>query len=414
MKKYSLILSIFLFLLLPFSDVSGERKDELKAAFIKKDDLWIKNDQKEIRITDGKYVRYPKWSYNGEWLAYLSGKKQEYGAFYTGDLWLYHIKSKRSFKLSTNVSNNFQWSPNQNSIAYQIEKDLKMINVKTMNKPVQLSTGILVFSWLPEGNGFLVASKISENVFSDIVLSKINIKSNNHFVKKHFYTIHVAKKDYFYDTSQFKWSHDRNWIAFEIEPTGSLSADSNVLSVISSNATNFHKIDEMLHYEEWFQWAPANNYLAFIKGDNRVSTINKKLAINKVANTKLNYIYTPKGFVDRDLNWKSNHQIYVSRSIEKDLVDISKRPMPSIYQINLKNNMQKKVTFPLLNEGDFFPESVNNGNNLLWIRTNRKEASVLVSNLDGSGQVKWIPKLDLGTWYYEHWEWSEVFNLYQK
>ena len=91
-----------------------------------------------------------------------------------------------------------------------------------------------------------------------------------------------------------------------VEPTASLSADSNTISILSNHGTSFHKIDEMLNYEEWFQWAPTKNSLGYIQGFGRMSIENKKLKVMKmVKNT--NFPYTPKGYVDRDLTWQTDN-----------------------------------------------------------------------------------------------------------
>jgi hypothetical protein len=87
--------------------------------------------------------------------------------------------------------------------------------------------------------------------------------------------------------------------------------------------------------------------------------------------------------------------------------------MPSIYRVNLITNRQKKITYPSPNEGDFYPISIKNEEKFIWIRTNREQASVLIGDTNGIYQRHWIKKIDLGSWYYEHWNWNEVFSLYQ-
>ncbi|HHY74314.1 MAG TPA: translocation protein TolB [Bacillus bacterium] len=412
MKRIIIIIAIWILSIQPFLFVSAESTEELKAAFLKNNDLWIKVDNKEIRITNGEFIRFPKWSFDGNWIAYIRGSKADEGPLYQGDLCLYHLKSQRHFKVFSNVNTNFQWSPNQNKLGFQSDQALKLINVSSINKPQQIASGIINFSWLPDGIGFLTSSKAGEGVFSDILLTKIALNNNNQYQPEHFYTIKVGENEYFYGTSQFKWSFDHNWIAFQLIPTASFSADSNTIAVLSSDGRRFHKIDEMLSYEEWFQWAPSHNFLAYIEGSNRVSTINKKLKIKKMPDSSGN-IYTPKGFVDRDLTWVTNNEILVSRSAESDLVDVSERPLPSIYHINLETKEQSKITSPSAGEGDFQPISINNGKSLVWIRTNREQASVLIADLNNLKQKSWIEKIDVGPWYYEYWNWDGVFSLYQ-
>lgn len=411
-KKILTFLFILILCTQPFSLVSAESNNELKAAFIKNGDLWIKIKDKEIKITNGEYVRYPKWSYDGDWIAYIRGIKEDETPLFEGELWLYNLKSNTHSKVTSKVNNNFQWAPNRNIIGFQSDKVLKITDVESLNQHNNIATGIINFSWLPNGKGVLTSSKLGESVFSDILLTQIIIKNNNPYKFHHFYTIQVGKKDYFYGTSQFKWSYDHNWISFQIIATASLSADSNTISVLSNDGKTFYKIGEMLNYEEWFQWAPSNNFLAYIQGFNRVSTLNKKSIVTKMSEHNKISI-TPKGYVDRDLTWKTDNQIFVSRSVESDLADISLRPMPSIYYVNLKTKKQKKITAPSANEGDFYPISISNKDKLTWIRTNREQASVWISDKNGKNSRIWVKKIDLGTWYYEHWNWNEVFSLYQ-
>ncbi len=412
MKRLIIFLSIFLVSFQPFLIVSAVSVEGSKAAFVKNNDLWIKVDTHEQRITYGEFIRFPKWSFDGNWIAYIKGDKENEYSIHQGDLWVYHVKTQRKYKIFSNVSTNFNWSPNQNTLGFQSDDVLTMVNVHVLNKPLRVTSKIINFSWLPDGSGFLTSSKAGEDVFSDIILSKILIKNSDMFESHHFYTIPVAKNDYFYGTSQFKWSHDQHWIAFQLVPTASLSADSNTISVLSNDGRIFHKIDEMLNYEEWFQWAPSYNSLAFIRGNNRLSTINKKLTIKDIPKNKTS-MYTPSGFVDRDFTWISNNKILVSRSVESDLVDVAERPLPSIYLIDLQTGKERKITSPAENEGDFHPLSTENENKLIWIRTNRDHASVMVANMSGKKQRRWIEKIDLGSWYYEHWNWDEVFSLYQ-
>lgn len=395
-----------------FSFISAESNNELAAAFIKNNDLWIKIKDKEMRVTNGEYVRFPKWSFDGNWIAYIRGIKEGQTPLYQGELWLYDVKSNTHFKVTSNVNKNFQWAPNRNTLGYQSDKVLKITDVKSLNVHHNIASGIINFSWLPDGSGLLTSSKAGESVFSDILLNKFILKNNNQFQPHHFFTIRVREDDNFYGTSQFKWSYDHCWIAFQIIPTASLSADSNTIGVLSNDGRSFYMVGEMLNYEEWFQWAPGKNFLAYVQGINRISTLNKKLEVKNIhKDTKV--LITPKGYVDRDLTWKTDNQIFVSRSAESDLVDVAQRPMPSIYHVNLVTNKQKKITYPSSNEGDFYPISLKNEEKFIWIRTNREQASVLIGDTNGINQRHWIKKIDLGTWYYEHWNWNEVFSLYQ-
>lgn len=402
MKKL-LFLVFLIFTFIP--NVSAAPKENLKAAFIRNDELLLKIRDKEIKITDADYVRYPKWSYDGSWVAYLKGAKE--GDIF--DLWLYNLKTNTHVKVKENVETNFQWSPSENIISFQVAKNLFVLNTVQLSRITPVAENIENFSWLPAGNGLLISTKRNLKLNSDIILSKLILRKNEKPVINHFYTIKVDKKEILVSTSEFKWSNDKKWISFLIVPTASLSADGNTLAVLSTNGKTFNRVDEMLNEEAWFQWAPFNSLLGYISGTRREATITKKLKVLNSPSME-NSKYTPIGYVDRDLTWQNNRTIYVSRSKESGEGALDRRPLPSLYKVSLSDNKQIQVTAPPRMYGDFRPQIVKN--NLIWIRTDRKNANVLLSPTYKMNERVWINNISLGSSYYEKWSWDEVFSLY--
>ncbi|MGM7721562.1 hypothetical protein [Metabacillus sp. Hm71] len=420
MKKIFCCLVLCLFIFPSLLIASEEPTEIMKAAFVKNDQLWMKIGEYEKRITNGEYVRFPKWSYDGSWLAYLKGEKSVGSSLFEGELWLYNIQQDKHVKVYSNSRRNFQWAPDKNVIGFQSAPDKKMFGHQSedrlyitdtfsVNTIHHIGSGISNFSWLPNGEGFLTSSKTGEQIDSDIVLSKISLDQFKSEPKTHVYTIPVAKDEYFTSTSPFKWSHDQQWGAFLLVPTPSMSADSNTLCILSKDGKAFNKIDEMLNHEEWFQWAPTHSLLSNISGGIRDAIRNKQLKVFNLPN-HTSEVYTPQGFVDRDLTWLDEPHIITSRSVESDWVDVEQRPLPALYKINIKTNKQTKLTFPPTKHGDFRPQYIDK--RIVWIRTDRQTANVWVANSDGSNQIKWISNINLGNWYYEKWDWDEVFSLY--
>lgn len=234
MKKIIFCLVGCMFIFPSLSLALEESREPLKAAFIKDDNLWIKIGENEKKITNGDGVSFPKWSFDGNWLAYLKGDKRAEFPLYKGELWFYNIKLDKHFKVHSNIKWNFQWAPDKNMIGFQTASDksnsgfqsedkLYMTDVRSLKTNHHISSGISNFSWLPDGEGFISSEKAGEHIDSDIVLSKISLKqSNNEFTTNHLYTIPVEKNEYFTTTSTFKWSHDHQWIAFLLNPTASL------------------------------------------------------------------------------------------------------------------------------------------------------------------------------------------------
>ncbi|MFJ7727247.1 translocation protein TolB [Neobacillus sp. NPDC097160] len=413
MKKVILLTIFIVTAIIPFhlTAHANTGMDSLKAAFIRGDDLWIKIGKEENRLTSGDFVRYPKWSHDGEWVAYLKGKKEIDNSLHNGELWLFNIRMNKHVKVTPNVTNNFQWSPRQNKIAFLIKSDLFVIDSAEPAKPFlvnQLIDRVENFSWYPNGEELLISIKKSPKLHTDIQLSKLSLGINRQKpIVKPVYTIPVGEDEYYVSTSQFKWSHDNKWISFLLNPTASLSADSNTLCILSADGQVFQRVDEMLNHEEWLQWAPSRSALGYISGFGRVALNNKQLKAVFVPSFHKRKI-TPLGYADRDFLWKNNHVLYVSRSQESELEEVNKRPLPSIFKILAK---QKQVTFPAKNEGDFAPQFYRN--QLIWIRTDRQTANILVATRKDMKEKQWVKNLTMASWYYEKWNWEEIFSLYR-
>ena len=76
MKKVIVSAIVVLFIFLSSITIIKAENSGVKIAFVRHHDLWIKIDGKEKQITKGEYIIGPKWSHDGEWIAYVKGKKQ--------------------------------------------------------------------------------------------------------------------------------------------------------------------------------------------------------------------------------------------------------------------------------------------------------------------------------------------------
>lgn len=413
MCKKLILAIVILFSMYPFqANVYADLKNKhLKAAFIREDNLWIKIGAQERKLTNGEYIRHPKWSADGNWLAYLRGRKSEGNSVYFDELWLYNVKRDRYFSVKSNVSNNFQWSPTKNELSFLVKKDLYVAIVKpSIAIPAKkVAATIENFSWLPDGTGLLISQKKDRKLNSDIILSKLTFNQTNSIVRP-FYTIPVGENEMIVSTSQFKWSPNQKWISFLLNPTASISADGNTLCVLSDNGRVFKRFDEMLNYGDWFKWAPTEIYLGYIGGFGREANVNKQLRLGEFPSFN-KVLFTPKGYVDRDLTWESDSKLYVSRAKEDKQANLNERPLPSLHAVNIFTKKHKKVTFPAKNEGDFAPHVRRN--HLIWIRTDRENANVFVAPINKTKEGQWIKGLTVASWYYERWNWDEVFSLYK-
>ena len=410
MLKKLIRLLVVLLSFFPCHHVQVSAAKPMLAAFIRNDDLWLKIDKQERRLTNREYIRFPKWSKDGSWIAYLRGRKDSRNP---DELWLYHLPTNKHLKVKEEVSNHFQWSPRKTELSFMIQNDVYVLTIEPSETlSIHLAAkSIENFSWLPSGDGLLVSKKKNQLLNSDILLYQVMLgKNQQEPVINHFYTVPVGSNEIVVSTSQFKWSHDHRWLSFLLVPTASVSADSNTLCILSADGKLFRRIDEMLNYQDWFRWAPKKNILAYISGTGREANINKQLRAIQATSTK-GLVYTPDGLVDGDFTWKNDGWLFVSRLVEDEQAPLHLRPLPSLFKVNASTGKANPASYPELNEGDYAPEFFNR--QLFWIsNTNPRTADVMFS--DGRNVGKhWIKNITLASSYYGKWNWQEVFSLYR-
>lgn len=391
-----LLLLIFLFFHI---SIKVNAEATLTAAFIRDNQLWIKKGEQEIQITKNQYVYSPKWSYDGRFIAYIDG--DEHGE--KSDLFIYDTKTKVSYQPYTRVeSTDFKWSPIKNQLAY-INHGVLNVTKEKNGRPegfVNVSLGVSGFEWFPNGKEFIVSSQASlrPSGWGPIPLYKIPVNANLAKDKmKLFYTIQTNETDLFaIYADQFKWSFDGKWVSFIAVPTASWSMDSNTLCVLSNIGIPFQTVGKMLGYEDWMKWAPSVNQLAYISGEGRFFVENKNTTIADMPTAIQQKEYTPKGYVDLDLEWFSSDKVVVARAIENK--EWKEGPVPTmltaLYAINIRTEDQKQISFPKNNEMDEDPQVI--GSLLTWFRKKEKEFHGDVWVKDGlSGQEhNWLKNID--------------------
>lgn len=409
MKKAIASVIALLFIFLSSITITKAENSGVKIAFIRHHDLWIKVDGKEKKLTKGEYITGPKWSYDGEWLAYVKGEKQN-------TLELYRLKDGKKVTPFHSEVSNYQWSPTENIIAFIFTGTLHTFKVEKKNADFEnVSAGVGDYAWYPNGKKFLVSSEahLLPTGWTGAQLYEVQKDAHmNPHKMKHLYALPNEHDDFLaLVASGFQWSPDQKWISFLAVPTASWSADSNTLCLVRADGSRFEKVDQMLLNTQWFKWAPANNILAYIEGSGRVALENKHLKVKELPALQQN-TFTPKGYVDWDFTWKNDNVIIVSRAKEAGIeTPPEKRPLPSLYEVDSTSNAQHQITKQTNKQGDYHPIFMKKSNQLIWIRSDRKKADVWVAHKDGKHEKKWIENIDVPEWYYEKWNWGNVISV---
>ncbi|MED3552592.1 translocation protein TolB [Cytobacillus praedii] len=371
----------------------------LTAAFIRDNQLWIKKGGQEIQLTKDRYVYSPKWSFDSRFIGYIDG--DEKGG--TSDLFIYDTREKESYQPYVRVeTSDFKWSPNKNQLAYNDHGLLNVTKIKN-GRPQgfeNVSLGVSGFEWFPNGKEFIVSSQsnLLPTGWGPIPLYKIPIDANLAKDKMMpFFTIQTKEPDLFgIDADYFKWSSDGKWVSFLVVPTASWSMDSNTLCILSSQGKHFQAVGKMLGFNDWFKWAPSANQLAYISGEGRFFVENKNMTIAEMPTSKQQKEYTPKGYVDLNLEWLAKDLVIVARA--KENKEWKEGPVPtmytSLYAINLKTGEQKQISFPRENELDENPQVV--GSYLTWFRrkAEHNKGDVWVKNAVNGQEHIWLKNVD--------------------
>ena len=409
MKRLIVSGSVVLFMFLCSITITSAENNSVKVAFIRHHNLWIKVEGKEKQLTKGENITGPKWSHDGEWLAYVKGKKQNI-------LELYRLKDGKKVTPFHSEASNYQWSPTENIIAFIFTGTLNTFDVEKKNADFEnVSAGVGDYAWYPDGKNFLVSSEahLLPTGWTGAQLYEVQKDAHmNPHKMKHLYALPNEHDDFLaLVASGFQWSPDQKWISFLAVPTASWSADSNTLCLVRADGSRFEKVDQMLLNTQWFKWAPANNILAYIEGSGRVALENKHLKVKELPALQQN-TFTPKGYVDWDFTWKNDNVIIVSRAKEAGIeTPPEKRPLPSLYEIDSTSDEQHRITKPPHRQGDYHPLFMNKSNQLIWIRSDRKKADVWLAHKGGKHEMKWIENIDVPEWYYEKWNWQHVISV---
>lgn len=407
MKKIILFAMIFssFFSLAPSAAVDDH---DVKAAFIRSGDLWILLNGKELQITaTGKVFGKPEWSRDGMWIAYQQHSRLDAstGQLQT-DLWIYNHVSGENKRIFQNGSSP-QWAPHKNMLAFT---DLGTLNISTLQRFYNISSGVNDYAWFPDGSGFLLTAsgtlrpdgwssatfftkKIGEN------LAEVNLFSG----AEPFFTLPreigttAQNKVIAVFTEQITYSSSGKWVSFIVSPTASWSMDSNMLCVIGSDGKNFEVLDEIVLEVGSPKWAPASDTIAFIAGGGRIvfGFKNKDL---KVKELPVIGSITPQNYADLDFTWITNKSLASSRIKEQEWTnDFSKHPLPTLYTIDITTKEQTKITSPPNGFGDYAPQFIPSIDKLVWLRGTSlidNKRTLWKANRDGKHQEEWLKNIE--------------------
>lgn len=409
LKRLTILLISMLIIIMNYPNHSEAA--EGKAAFIRKDGLWLKDGDVERRLVEGTKLSHPKFSSDGMYISYMAGEGE------AKVLWVYNRVTRLKRKMFTVEVMMPRWSPAGQMLAW---KTGSVLNVIDVSKPVSSFQNVILgvgnYSWTPDSKGFVVSSSASlqPDGWTPVQIFTVPADAKGDIKKVREITTLPGMSESFFaiGTTTFKWGMKNSVFAFIACPTASMSADSNTLMIVSKNGSNTKIIANMLSTPNWFHWSPKTERLAFINGIGRLVSENKRLTIWDSRSGKeadLSF----KGYADGDFTWRNNREIVVSRQIEWGWeVPEEKRSKPFLALVDTTTRSAKRLTQPGKRAADVYPKTLPD-QEIVWVRSfESSNLSKVMRKVDPeSKETVWIDKLAKPT--EEYYGWPSVLDVYQ-
>ena len=215
---------------------------------------------------------------------------------------------------------NAAWSPISDVIAYSAGTgnpahpagDLKIARVQ--DGRAQISTllpensNAFDFVWAPDGQSLTVSfPRLYNAPYSPLHVDRLTLEGK----RARLFSVGEAGWQEFYlyqwSANGLKISPDGRYLAYHLNSNAvSMSADSEKLQVTDLQQPG-HAIDlgRGLSNPDWFAWSPDSSQLAFILGEGRWPSTNKKLQVLSVDDGKITD-YSQQGEVDTYPLWTSH------------------------------------------------------------------------------------------------------------
>ncbi|TQR15645.1 TolB domain-containing protein [Psychrobacillus soli] len=408
---------LIIFCLLSPSIIRAETDtSSVKVAFERDGYLWIKANNKEMKIMNEKatYNYPPEWSFDGKMILY---QKEVPGNLIdskntSNELWVYTIQTKTHKKIFYDGYSP-KWSPTANIVAFM---DGGVLNVSNLQEFNNIALGVDSYEWQPSGKGFIASSgaDLRPDGWTNPVLYKIALADNymdNKDLTKNVKKLFVIPKEIgteevkiiSINANSFHYSPNGQWVSFRVSPTASWAMDSDMLCVLSADGKQFNVIDEMaLGFDS--KWAFNRNYLGYIAGGGRIvyGFKNKDLKVTELPSF-LTLDLTPEKYVDMGFSWMNDDSFVVSRVPETEWSnDPEKRPQPSLYFVPLSGNEQVRITTPPKEKGDYNPIYLPPINKITWSRQKElpdNTAELWIADPNGGDAKVWINNIGVYSFF---------------
>jgi Tol biopolymer transport system component len=256
----------------------------------------------------------PSFSHDGRWLMYLRHSPDEK---YDGEdyLWVVRPDGDGAYQVDKElVEGTPSWSPTGDAIAYTTSPggsntiSLKVALVGAGKaKIVDLhAQGILDYVWAPDGRSLAVSFYNPRMANQPLYIDQIVLDSKRSRLLTLPNSDPTAVSLACGAEDGLSWSPDGRCLAYFLYPfSGSVAADAAAIRLLDlQHPETSRHLGTGLIYKNWFAWSPDGQKLAFIAGDGREATHNKRLSLVDLSSSRIRDLGS-EGEVDTQPLWNS-------------------------------------------------------------------------------------------------------------
>ncbi len=358
------------------------------------------------------------WSPDGRWLLFFCTSKP--GNYDEAYLWVVRADGTGAYQVDQQpvfgVVGDVAWSPTDDLIAYnpgtanpaQPGGNLKIARIGDRRAQIAtlLSGSNAGFAWAPDGRSLAVSfPHLDIAPYSPLHVDRVTLNGKR---TRLFSVGTVGRQDfyqYLWSAVGMKFSPDGHYLAYHLEPeSASMSMDGVQLQVIDLQTNRIIDLGKGLNNPDWFAWSPDSKHLAFILGEGRFPTTNKKLQVLNTEDDKISDC-SRQGEVDTYPVWAGRRLVFCRGPENPQWGSSYTIPVPGQRIWMLSGNQAAPLTTGPANTEDEMVGISPDGNYLAYLRlTDPDHGSLYLQSL-GDGRETELLRLSLpgGIRLYSTW-----------
>ncbi len=365
------------------------------------------------KLSDASQVRWPKWSPDGQWLAYIRYSDNQMN---DGKLLIVSTDGSKSHEVTglsspVNNSNGISWLPTSDVLVVKPEgQGLYMVRPGETPRKANDNPGFLS----PDGKTMAYVKTLP---YDDKYPEK---RSDALYVVPveggESVQLYIAKEAGIHFAG---WWPDHKGLLFRIAPhhSASIMSDGTGLYSLPLNGGEPRLLTTSLKHPEWLSWSPDGSELLAVKGTGREIWQNKSLVVCDVKTGKNTDLPQRPNTVSLDPDWSPDGKsiAYVEAVERKDIKNTEEFTVWEQTRTLWVADADGKNTRQINEAGTGISRPLwsRDGSHIIYLKDN----SIWLVNINGESPVKLVgpfPDASNSQGYYGYVSWSNILALYRQ